>query len=135
MLLAAPANAMAGGYVALGDSYSSGVGSGSESGSCLQSPTAYPGLWNSAHHPSSYRMVACSGAKTTDVNANQLSALSSGTGLVSITIGGNDVGFAQVMEDCVLYGTDTCVREVNAAEHAARTQLPGKLGTTYTGLR
>ena len=79
--------------------------------------------------------MACSGAKTTDVNANQLSALSSSTTLVSITIGGNDVGFATVMEDCVIYSTDTCVSEVNAAENKARNQLPGWLDTTYNGIR
>jgi lysophospholipase L1-like esterase len=124
-------------YVALGDSYSSGVGAGSyttESGDCLRSTKAYSQLWTNAHHPTSYVSVACSGAKTTDVNAKQLSALSSSTTLVSITIGGNDVGFASVMEDCVLYGTDTCVSEVNAAENQARTQLPGKLDTTYNGI-
>ena len=32
-------------YVALGDSYSSGVGAGSTSGSCAQSPNAYAPLW------------------------------------------------------------------------------------------
>ena len=125
-------------YVALGDSYSSGVGSGSytsESGSCLRSTLAYSQLWTNAHGPTSYRSVACSGAKTTDVNANQLGALSSSTTLVSITIGGNDVNFAGVMEDCVLYGTDTCVSEVNAAENTARTSLPGWLDTTYNGIR
>jgi lysophospholipase L1-like esterase len=135
MLTAVPAAAVTGGYVALGDSYSSGVGSGSESGSCLQSPTAYPGLWNAAHHPSSYTMVACSGAKTTDVNANQLSALSSSTGLVSITIGGNDVGFSNIMQTCVLYGTSECVAAVNQAEAIAQSSLPGWLNTTYNGIR
>jgi lysophospholipase L1-like esterase len=125
-------------YVALGDSYASGVGSGSytsESGSCLRSTLAYSQLWANAHAPASYTSVACSGAKTTDVNANQLSALSSTTTLVSITIGGNDVGFSKVMQDCVLYSTDTCVSEVNAAENTARTQLPGWLDTTYNGIR
>ncbi len=131
------ANAAAVNYVALGDSYASGVGSGSytsESGSCLRSTLAYSQLWANSHAPASYRSVACSGAKTTDVNANQLSALSSSTTLVSITIGGNDVGFSGVMEDCVLYSTDTCVSEVNAAENTARTQLPGWLDTTYNGI-
>jgi lysophospholipase L1-like esterase len=125
-------------YVALGDSYASGVGSGSytsASGSCLRSTLAYSQLWANAHSPASYVSVACSGAKTTDVNANQLGALKSTTTLVSITIGGNDVGFSTVMEDCVLYGTDTCVSEVNAAENTARTQLPGWLDTTYNGIR
>jgi lysophospholipase L1-like esterase len=135
---ATPAQAATVNYVALGDSYSSGVGSGSytsESGSCLRSTKAYPQLWTNAHAPSSFRFVACSGAKTTDVNAGQLSALSSATTVVSITIGGNDVGFAKVMQDCVIYGTTTCVNEVNAAENTARTSLPGWLDTTYNGIR
>lgn len=125
-------------YVALGDSYSSGVGSGSyttSSGSCLRSTLAYSQLWADAHSPASYASVACSGAKTTDVTANQLSALSSTTTLASITIGGNDVGFAKVMEDCNLYGTTTCVNEVNAAENTAKTQLPGWLDTVYSQIR
>jgi lysophospholipase L1-like esterase len=133
-----PAVAATRNYVALGDSYSSGVGAGSylsSSGSCLRSTLAYSQLWANAHAPSSYVSVACSGARTTDVNANQLGALNSSTTLVSITVGGNDVGFAGVMEDCVLYGTDTCVSEVNAAENSARTQLTGWLDTTYNGIR
>ncbi|HJQ41945.1 MAG TPA: SGNH/GDSL hydrolase family protein [Jatrophihabitantaceae bacterium] len=135
---ASPAEAAGARYVALGDSYSSGVGAGSyisASGSCMRSTNAYSQLWANGHAPASYVSVACSGAKTTDVNANQLSALSSTTTLVSITIGGNDVGFSQVMQDCVIYGTSTCVSEVNAAENTARTQLPGWLNTTYNGIR
>ena len=135
---ATPASAAAANYVALGDSYASGVGSGSytaESGSCLRSTLAYPQLWTNGHKPSSFKFVACSGASTADVSANQLSALSSSTTLVSVTVGGNDVGFSKVMQDCVIYGTDTCVADVNAAENKARTQLPGWLDTTYNGIR
>ena len=47
LLTAAPASAVNGGYVALGDSYSSGVGAGSytaESGSCDRSTNAYSAL-------------------------------------------------------------------------------------------
>jgi len=137
-LVPASAGAATGGYVALGDSYSSGVGAGnyiSSSGSCDRSPNAYSALYNNAHHPSSYVSVACSGAKTTDVNANQLAALSSATGLVSITIGGNDVGFANIMQTCVLEGTSACVSAVQSAENTARAQLPGLLNTTYNGIR
>jgi len=136
--LAVPAGAAGTSYVALGDSYSSGVGSGSytsDSGSCLRSTLAYPQLWANGHSVSSFRFVACSGAKTTDVTANQLSALSSSTTLATISVGGNDVNFAGVMQDCVLYSTDTCVSEVNAAENDARTNLPGKLDTVYNGIR
>ncbi|MCW2494585.1 MAG: secreted hydrolase [Jatrophihabitans sp.] len=125
-------------YVALGDSYSSGVGAGSytsASGDCDRSTNAASQLWANSHAPASYASVACSGAKTTDVTANQLSALSSTTTLVSITIGGNDVNFSGVMEDCVLYSTSTCVSEVNTAEANARAQLPGLLNTVYNNIR
>jgi lysophospholipase L1-like esterase len=139
LVATAPAASAAGArYVALGDSYSSGVGAGSytaASGSCDRSTKAYSQLWANAHAPASYVSAACAGAKTTDVNANQLSALSSSTTLVSISIGGNDVGFAGIMQDCVLYSTDTCVNELNAAENVARTSLPGWLDTTYNGIR
>ncbi|HWC22719.1 MAG TPA: SGNH/GDSL hydrolase family protein [Flexivirga sp.] len=125
-------------YVALGDSYSSGVGAGDyigSSGSCDRSPNAYSALWAQQHSPSSYTSVACSGAKTTDVIANQLSALSSSTTLVSITVGGNDENFAGIMEDCNVYGTDRCVSEINAAEADAKANLPGKLATLYNAIR
>lgn len=135
---AVPAEAATINYVALGDSYSSGVGAGSylsTSGSCLRSTKSYPYLWNSTHATTSFAFVACSGAKTSDVINNQLSALSSATTHVSITIGGNDVGFAQIMIDCNLYGTTTCVNEINAAENQARTQLPGWLDNLYNLIR
>jgi len=75
--------------------------------------------------------VACSGATTTDVINNQISALSSATTLVSVTIGGNDVGFSNVMITCVLGSTSDCVNAVNQAEAEARSQLPGALNTLF----
>ena len=51
-------------YVALGDSYSSGVGAGSyigSSGSCDRSTNSYPALWDAANQPASYVSEACSG--------------------------------------------------------------------------
>src|SRR5215467_5227725 len=95
-------------YVALGDSYSSGVGAGSESSSCGQSPNAYGPKWAAANSPASFTFAACSGAKTTDVISSQLSSLSSSTTLVSVTIGGNDAGFSSIMETCVLDSTSSC---------------------------
>jgi lysophospholipase L1-like esterase len=133
-----PAAAAGANYVALGDSYSAGVGAGSyiaASGSCERSTKAYSQLWADSHAPASYRSVACSGATTADVTSNQLAALSSGTTLVSITIGGNDVGFSTVLQDCVLYGTNTCVSEINAAENQARAILPGRLNALYSAIQ
>lgn len=139
LTLAAPAHASATDrYVALGDSYASGVGAGSytsESGACKRSNNAYPALYNANVRPASYRSVACSGATTTDVINNQLSALSSTTTLVSITIGGNDVGFANIMTTCVLYGESECIAAVQAAENKARAELPAKLANVYNGIK
>ncbi|MCS0602034.1 SGNH/GDSL hydrolase family protein [Streptomyces sp. LP11] len=130
--------AAAGGYVALGDSYSSGVGSGSyisSSGDCDRSTKAYPYLWNAAHSPSSFAFNACSGAKTDDVLAGQLGSLNSATSLVSITIGGNDAGFADVMTTCVLQSDSACISKINTARSYVANTLPGKLDTVYDAIR
>ena len=125
-------------YVALGDSYSAGVGAGSSvssSGSCDRSVHAYSALWDTAHDPASYTSVACSGATAGSVISSQLQALSSTTTLVSVTVGGNDVGFSSVMETCVLSSTSTCVQAITAAEAEIASQLPGELNSVLAGIR
>ncbi|WP_037670382.1 SGNH/GDSL hydrolase family protein [Streptomyces griseus] len=129
--------AASGGYVALGDSYSSGVGAGgyiSSSGDCKRSTKAYPYLWNAAHSPSSFTFAACSGARTDDVLASQLGGLDSTTGLVSLTIGGNDAGFADVMTTCVLQSDSACVSRINTARAYVDPTLPGKLDKVYSAI-
>ncbi|MFK8912007.1 SGNH/GDSL hydrolase family protein [Streptomyces sp. YS-3] len=125
-------------YVALGDSYSSGVGTGtydSSSGSCKRSPKAYPSLWAASHAPASFAFTACSGATTDDVKAGQLGPLNSSTDLVSITIGGNDAGFSDVMTTCVLNSQSTCLNRINQARTYADTVLPAKLDSVYDAIR
>jgi hypothetical protein len=129
------ASASTGGYAALGDSYSSGLGAGSTSGSCDQSSAAYGPLWDAANSPSSFDFAACSGATTTDVIDSQLSGLSSSDTLVSITVGGDDIGFSSTMETCILDGTSSCQSAVSSAETEAKNDLPGKLGTLYGAIR
>jgi lysophospholipase L1-like esterase len=116
-------------YVALGDSYASGVGAGGSTsgGSCDRSTNAFSQLWASAQHPASYVSVACSGATTSTVISSQLSALSASTTLVSIVIGGNDVGFSATMETCVLDSTSTCVAAIQKDEALVSSALPGEL--------
>jgi lysophospholipase L1-like esterase len=124
-------------YVALGDSYSSGLGAGdliASSGSCDRSSNAYPALWASANQPASFVSVACAGATTSDVLAAQVAALSSATTLVSVTIGGNDVGFSSIMETCVLHSTSSCVSAISASEAEMTSQLPGKLDSVLAAI-
>ena len=132
---AAPAHAAATvNYVALGDSYASGVGAGSESGSCRRSPNAYPVRWAAANAPTTFVNATCSGATTTSVINSQLGALNAATTLVSITIGGNDVGFSSIMSTCVLQGTSACVNAVQNAENIAQSSLPGWLDNVYNAI-
>jgi lysophospholipase L1-like esterase len=130
---ALPAHAATVNYVALGDSYSSGVGTGSESGSCGQSSQAYGPLW-AASNATSFTFAACSGATTADVISSQLSSLSSSTTLVSVTTGGNDVGFSNIMETCILDSTSSCESAVDSAESYAENTLPGSLDTLLSDI-
>ncbi|MFF7974275.1 GDSL-type esterase/lipase family protein [Streptomyces sp. NPDC007905] len=126
------------GYVALGDSYSAGVGAGSylNSGAkCLRSSRAYPALWAAAHAPSSFGFTACNGARTSDVLASQLGPLGPRTGLVSITVGGSDAGFGRVMATCVLPGRTACLSAIAGALSSVDGTLAGNLDRLYGAIR
>jgi len=136
LVFAGTATASGTAYVALGDSYASGNGAdGYIDSTCHRSTNAYPYLWKQNHAPSSFSFQACSGAVTSDVINNQLGPLNSGTTLVSISIGGNDAGFSDVMTTCVFGSDSDCVNRVNQAEDYARNQLPSRLDATYDAIR
>lgn len=125
-------------YVALGDSYSSGVGTriyDPGSGSCLRSPDAYPVLWKREHAPRTFVSVACAGATTTDVLADQVSALTVGTRLVTITVGGNDAGFGETVVTCTIATREDCLSKVDDEEAFMRNSLPALLDRTYSAIR
>jgi lysophospholipase L1-like esterase len=123
-------------YVALGDSYSSGVGTRvyyNDGSNCSRSPDAYaPQIASQRGYALSFQ--ACSGAKTTDVNSNQLGPLSAATNLVTITIGGNDAGFSNVIIDCAAWYFP-CDSAIDNANSFIQNQLPGLLDTTYNDIR
>lgn len=114
LVIAAPANAAAptGRYVALGDSYTSGPLIPSQVDlNCTRSNHNYPSLVTASIHSSSFTDVSCGGATTSDIlNAGtgelgqavpaQISAVTAGTALVSVGIGGNDIGFTDIIETC-----------------------------------
>jgi hypothetical protein len=135
---AGPARSADPAYAALGDSYSSGLGAGGydpAAGDCRRSDKAYPALWASAHKPSSFAFTACAGATTADVVARQLGSLTSATGLVSISVGGNDAGFADVMATCVLQSQNACLDRVAKARGFVDKTLPGRLDSAYKAIR
>ena len=121
-------------YVAQGDSYASGTGTREyyDSG-CQRSVHAYPsqladlqGL-TLAH-------VACAGARIPDVRANQLSALSPLTSLVTLSIGGNDAGFSRVITQCAKPWPWTCGGDIANARNFISNTLPGQLDSLYAEL-
>jgi lysophospholipase L1-like esterase len=143
-------------YVALGDSYSSGEGDGNflagtdtSTDHCHRSTNAYPELLNQGENLGFLDFVSCSGAITDDYfNANnegnnepaQSQALSSNTKYVTLTFGGNDVGFSNVLAQCI-YGKVgiVVVRAANCAKDtslktaaAQRVQALAGKGTAYT---
>lgn len=136
LVIPAGAAPLADNYVALGDSYASGTGAGSygNSGSCLRSANAYAPLWAAAHG-ATLTFAACSGAATADVLNSQVNSVNAGTTLVTISIGGNDAGFSDVMVTCTLGSDGDCVNRVNQARSFAQTTLPGRLDSVYSAIR
>jgi hypothetical protein len=126
------AQAAAGPYTALGDSYSSGVGTRNyyeDSGSCYRSPQAFPVLV-AQRLGAPLTFAACSGARVPDV-LNQLGSLNASTEFVSVSVGGNDAGFADVITQCAKPWPWTCTTEINNANNYIRNTLPGALDNLY----
>ena len=134
-------------YVALGDSYSAGEGDGNyvpgtdtSTDICHRSTYAYPELLDQSQNLGSFGFVSCSGAITDDyfnnnneknVEPPQLQALSSATKEVTLTFGGNDIGFRDVLVNA---STTSCeVKQVATARHfshnngGSATRSPSRL--------
>ena len=102
-------------YVALGDSYTSGPGIPNqipESLGCGRSDHNYPHLVAAALAVSQFTDVSCGSATTAHMteaqplpdglsNRPQLEVLTSDVDLVTLGIGGNDIGFGEIIANCV----------------------------------
>jgi lysophospholipase L1-like esterase len=135
--LVGASDALAQRYVALGDSYSSGTGTREYFNStCQRSVYAYPYLLSQRRANTTLVFAACSGARTGDVLNTQVSSLTSGTGFVSITIGGNDAGFSSVITECAQPSwSSDCDGAINTAQAYIRTTLPGRLDLVYNAIK
>jgi lysophospholipase L1-like esterase len=132
---AAQASTAAPAYVALGDSYAAGVGAGPYTDpTCLRGTGGYAPLLAAEVKASSFAYDACSGATTADVLAEQLGNLNRRTRLVTVTVGGNDLGFSSGLATC-LQGTDAdCATVVSTAEEFTRNTLPGRLDAVFRAI-
>lgn len=142
-------------YVALGDSYASGPFIPNQSLNpigCARSDHNYAGdLARSMGIPTLVD-VSCGGAESVDMtstqsvplgsNPPQFNALTANTDLVTVTIGGNDIGFTSIIETCALDsltnpfgnpcqrhytsgGTDQLAAAINADAPKIRAVLSG----------
>lgn len=105
-------------YVALGDSYSADVFTSLPFATddvplgCAQSPSDYPHQVAAALDVATFRDATCGSAQTTDMtkpqslpvgpaNPAQFDRLTKTTDLVTIGIGGNDIGLVGIVESCL----------------------------------
>jgi lysophospholipase L1-like esterase len=99
-------------YVALGDSFAAGplIPVPVPPLGCLKSSNDYAHIVQRRLAFAEFRDMSCSGAETDDMtqpqnvwprpNRPQFDALTADTALVTLTIGGNDIGFSSIAEDC-----------------------------------
>ncbi len=127
-------------YVALGDSYASGNGGGSyltgtANASCYRSTKGYPYLV-AASSGLALNLQACSGATIDDVTSKQLGAVAEGTSYVTITVGGNDIGFSSVVTTCLGTNTTACLNAVATATATAKSaEFKSKLTNLYAAIK
>lgn len=101
-------------YVALGDSYSSGLGAEATAADhnplarCQRTSKAYYHQVAKAYRFKSTAFWACSGATVRTLQTgksgepSQLTRIDANTSLVTISVGGNDVGFSKILAGCVI---------------------------------
>jgi lysophospholipase L1-like esterase len=133
LAFATPAYAATKAYTALGDSYSSGVGTRtyiSDGTSCHRSTYAYPAI-TAAALGATLTFAACGGATVSSVLSGQLGGLSAATTYVTLSVGGNDAGFSSVIERCALPWPYTCWGDIDKANTFIRNTLPGTLDNLY----
>lgn len=130
------------GFAALGDSYSAGIGTGIDGryltaeGECRRGQHGYPlllhaDLDNRTRTNTTLQWLSCTGAVTTDLLSgvapdSQVDALNTSLPLdfATLSIGGNDLGFFDVMNACVFrfysWYSGTCEAALAASDAAIR---------------
>lgn len=149
-----PAAKLSGTYVALGDSFTAAPLTHEEGGSsaaCLRSAQDYPSLVAAALHPSSFVNVSCFGASTADMSQSQhadtppqLNALSAADALVTVQVGGDDIGVSRIGTTCASLSLtnpfgDPCQKHYTAGgtDQLARAvaQTGPKVASVLTAIR
>lgn len=141
-------NRQARGFVALGDSYSAGIGTGLDDeelpmeGDCRHGVHAYPELIhrdlnNATGQNTTFQWLSCTGAVTADIlsgdgskaRESQVDLLNASLPLdfATLSVGGNDMGFFDVMNACIFrfysFYSGTCEAALEAADAAVKSSV------------
>ena len=123
--------------VAVGDSFASGVGSFiyyDDGTDCYRSPFSYPSQLAAATGLP-LTLLACSGATTDDVLTKQVREIPAGADLVTVTVGGNDIGYAPVLTSCGLPGMAGQLRRRDRRGAGHLDELPARLARVYAAVK
>ena len=149
-----PAATLSGTYVALGDSFTAAPlahEQGGASAACLRSAQDYPVLVAAALRPASFVNVSCFGASTADMSQAQrtgtppqLNALSAADALVTVQVGGDDIGVGRIGTTCAALSLtspfgDPCQKHYTSGGTdqlaQAVTQTAPKVGAVLAAIR
>jgi lysophospholipase L1-like esterase len=135
-------------WIALGDSYASGTGardyyperSDDEDDACWRSRNSYWGILHDQLKHGLFAALAdfraCHGATTETVRESQIPPRDKAIRLVTISIGGNDMGFAPVLRHCYKPLGTTCEEAIDDAFTQAHLRtLRANLRATYSKIR
>lgn len=139
-------------YVALGDSYAAGFGGGAVLDACGRTAEGYPALLDELRKVELDADVTCGGATAASTPPSapagpvdlpeQIASLQTAgsidrnTDLVTLTIGGNDVRFGEVVAACAGAGLPaTCAPALAAAQAYAETTLAPQVRQSLAQLR
>ncbi len=78
---------------------------------------------------------ACQGATTNDIVNSQKWLLNADTDIVTLTIGGNDIGFGNLIINCAGSYSPNCKTEVDETDRKIHEELPAKLDKAYAAIK
>lgn len=143
-------------FFALGDSFSAGIGANcgwikdefDENGACLKCDGGYPyqiievANTSAASESMEVYHLGCTGASMNDIinigwnnRTSQLELMKPKAGRAgwgTLSIGGNDVGFANIVANCIMFDRPSCDADMNFTENLiSNSRLVGNFTETY----
>ena len=123
-------------YVAMGDSFAAGNGTGQPNLDlqCRRSSLAYAPIVALERERTNLAFVACSGATTRTVLDTQVAALDRGTDFVTLSVGGNDIEFGTIARACVAGTEQQCLGLAAQATAFTSAVMPSRLDAVYSAV-